>query len=103
MTAICGRLPTSAKRVIHPTTPLHASSFYRLIHPAIPPNASNCYHRYSRHHLMHLSLTSTLLRDNAINVGDTTTTKFKAFVRQLGLQQSATPNASVHHQHSSTR
>ncbi|KAF5774492.1 hypothetical protein HanXRQr2_Chr13g0601071 [Helianthus annuus] len=33
---------------------------------------------------MHPSITSTLLRDNT---GDTTTTKFKAFVRQLGLQQ----------------
>ncbi|MFS7955355.1 hypothetical protein Hanom_Chr07g00641691 [Helianthus anomalus] len=36
---------------------------------------------------MHSSITSTLLRDNAINAGDITTTKFKAFVRQLGLQQ----------------
>ncbi|KAF5754212.1 hypothetical protein HanRHA438_Chr17g0799201 [Helianthus annuus] len=36
---------------------------------------------------MHPSLTSTLLRDNAIHAGDTTTSKFKAFVRQLGLHQ----------------
>ncbi|MFS7926760.1 hypothetical protein Hanom_Chr04g00300921 [Helianthus anomalus] len=41
---------------------------------------------------MHPSSTSTLLRDNAINVGDTTTTKFKAFVRQLGLQQTLYSN-----------